>query len=257
MGWPGRRAQALWLVVPVLYGDKTWQELRDLASPGTVAIVPFGCTEQQSVHLPVDFDTWFAAALTAEAAERRDAAGRATLVLPTIPFGPTPEHRAFGAGFVDLPVPVHAAVARAAVLSLIGQGFRTIVLWRGCGGHDLSEVARSQYGTDDEPVQILLPEPPLPELWRQAGAPEVPGGHADSFTTSICLYRRPGAVRPQRPVPSETPDWTSPSLNFADYTSDGTIGDARFGSAETGRVLWGLCVEWLEQYLQAHDPRER
>ena len=42
------------------YGDLTYEQIRDCASRGWLAIVPTGCTEQQGPHLPVDFGTWFA-----------------------------------------------------------------------------------------------------------------------------------------------------------------------------------------------------
>jgi len=41
------------------YGDLTYEEIREGARQGWLAIVPTGCTEQQGPHLTVDFDTWF------------------------------------------------------------------------------------------------------------------------------------------------------------------------------------------------------
>ena len=59
-----------------------------------MAIVPTGCTEQQGPHLPIDFDTSFAetVALAAVKHAARFHHVRA-LVLPAMPFGPTPEHK--------------------------------------------------------------------------------------------------------------------------------------------------------------------
>jgi len=42
------------------YGDLTYEEIRQRAREGLIAIVPTGCTEQQGPHLTVDNDTWFA-----------------------------------------------------------------------------------------------------------------------------------------------------------------------------------------------------
>jgi creatinine amidohydrolase/Fe(II)-dependent formamide hydrolase-like protein len=64
----------------VKYGDCTWTEVRDHARRGAIAIVAFGCTEQQSTHLPVDFDTWFAQELTVAAAAALDTPRRHDLV---------------------------------------------------------------------------------------------------------------------------------------------------------------------------------
>jgi creatinine amidohydrolase/Fe(II)-dependent formamide hydrolase-like protein len=54
----------------VRFGDMTFEEIRDAAAAGAIAVVPTGCTEQQGPHLAVDNDTWFAEALTNAAADR-------------------------------------------------------------------------------------------------------------------------------------------------------------------------------------------
>ena len=43
--------------IDLRYGDLTYEEIRDRARQGWLAIVPTGCTEQQGPHLPVDFDS--------------------------------------------------------------------------------------------------------------------------------------------------------------------------------------------------------
>lgn len=225
------------------FGDCTWPEIKRYADDGAVAIVPFGCTEQQGPHLPVDFDTWFAEDVTTAAADRLQRHGVTALVLPAVPFGPTPEHRAFGYGYVDLPLATHGAIARATFDSLAAQGFATIVAWRGCGGHDLRKVA--------DKCGVHLPEPPLSAFWAEVGAP-VASGHADSFTTSISLYRRPESVRRELvpAEPSKTPDWDDPQLDFAAYSSTGVVGLATEATAERGAALWERCVDWLVDYVR-------
>ena len=125
------------------YGDLTYEEIRDATSQDCLAIVPTGCTEQQGPHLPVDFDTWFADHVCTAASEKaeQDHAVQ-SLVLPTVPFGPTPEHRNYGAGYIDIPVDLHDSLVMATLASLAEQGFRRIVVWRGCGGHDLRETVK-------------------------------------------------------------------------------------------------------------------
>ena len=83
----------------IRYGDLTYEEIRDRARQGWIAIVPTGCTEQQGPHLTVDYDTWFVEQVTLAASEKaqRDF-GVLSLVLPAMPFGPTPEHRNYGSG---------------------------------------------------------------------------------------------------------------------------------------------------------------
>jgi Creatinine amidohydrolase len=54
------------------------------------------------------------------------------LLLPAMPFGPTPEHRHFGSGCIDLPLALHHALTEAILNSLVAQGFGRMILWRGC-----------------------------------------------------------------------------------------------------------------------------
>ncbi len=228
------------------FGDLTYEEIRDHAGKGCLAVVPTGCTEQQALHLPVDFDTWFVEHLCNAASDRaaRDH-GVSSLVLPAIPFGPTPEHRSYGAGYVDVPAGVHAGLVSAVLTSLAEQGFRRIVVWRGCGGHDLREAVERFNEASDGRSTAFLPPHPYDDIWRRIGDPSVPGGHADSFATSIALHLRPDAVRTDRIVdPQHRPvDWRDPNLDFADYSHTGAIGNPTHASAELGAKLWPAVVD--------------
>ena len=228
------------------FGDFTYQEICQCAQQGWLAVIPTGCTEQQGLHLPVDFDTWFAETLMVAAAEKamQDYSVQA-LVLPTIPFGPTPEHRHFGSGFIDLPFSLHDALVEAIFTSLVTQGFRRMVLWRGCGGHDLACVVNRFNQLHQEKAHAFLPSHPFHEIWCRLADPSIPVGHADSFTTSISLYLRPESVRQERIInPHSTEvDWTDPNLDFARYSSTGVIGDPTHASAELGKRLWVAVVE--------------
>jgi creatinine amidohydrolase len=76
-------------------------------------------------------------------AAERVASDVSAVVLPALPFGPTPEHRSFGAGFIDIPVPAFNAYLAAILESMSDQRFSKILVWRGCGGHDLRDVVNS------------------------------------------------------------------------------------------------------------------
>lgn len=226
------------------FADLTYEEIRRRADEGCLAIIPTGCTEQQGPHLTVDFDTWFAQALMETAAERAAVElGVCALVLPAIPFGPTPEHRNYGAGFIDIPPAVHEQLVEATLLSLADQGFRHILIWRGCGGHDLRDVVDRFNATGR--ASVSLPDQPFYAIWCRLVDPAIPGGHADSFTTSISLYLRPQNVRKDRIVTSgnRPVDWQDPNLDFTQYSSSGVIGDLTLADAELGEQLWEASVE--------------
>lgn len=230
------------------FTDLTFREIAALASEGAVAVLPTGCTEQQGPHLGVGFDSWFAEEICLDAS---DYVGAPVLVLPALPFGPTPEHRGFGAGFIDLPVGVHEAVVDAALHSLADQGFRTIVVWRGCGEHDLSGVV-DKFNARRTDACAHLPDLPYHAIWCEVGDPRVPGGHADSFTTSIALHRHPELVRLGE-IPlgtSAQPDWDAPQQDFTKVSTTGVVGDATHATAALGSRLWDACVASIAATLE-------
>jgi creatinine amidohydrolase len=235
------------------YGDLTYQEIAERIAAGCLALVPTGCTEQQGPHLPVDFDTWFAETLLLAASEvTARQYGVESLVLPALPFGPTPEHRSFGAGYVDLPVAVLDAVLEAVLESLAAQGFQRILIWRGCGGHDLRGLVE-RFNSRQDRARIFLPEMPYQAIWLRVVNPSVAVGHADSFTTSIMLHLRPEAVRVDRIVnpQSQEPDWSDPQLDFGRYSATGVIGDPTRASAELGARLWEESMAAAAREIQA------
>jgi creatinine amidohydrolase len=235
------------------FGDLTYQEIRKKADAGCLAVLATGCTEQQGPHLPVSFDTWLATAVAHGAAEQAaHRYGVDVLVLPTLPFGPTLEHRNFGSGNIHLTRELHEAVVSQVLVSLAIQGFRRIVVWRGCGGHDLHQaVARfnEQYAGR---ACAFLPDLPYHEIWCRIGDPSNPGGHADAFATSLALHLRPEMVRAEliANLPQSAVDWSDPDLDFARYSASGVIGDPTTASAELGAKLWVAVVSEVARTIR-------
>jgi creatinine amidohydrolase len=227
------------------FGDFTYVQIRRFAKEGALVVVPTGCTEQQGPHLTVDFDTWFAENICVSAADQAVVTyGIDVLVLPAIPFGPTPEHRDFGAGFIDIPEELHKGVVRATLQSLADQGFRKIVVWRGCGQHRLDRVVEEFNSGRLTGARAFLPDQPYHDIWVKYGDPRDPGGHADSFATSIALYLRPDHVRQDKIVDSgcKPINWNDPNLNFAHYSPNGVVGTPIYASAALGEALWKEAV---------------
>ena len=236
------------------FGELTFEDIREKARAGWLAVVPTGCTEQQGPHLPVDFDTWFVQEVTTAAADLAATKfGVHALVLPAMPFGPTPEHRNFGAGFVDVPAELHDRLVASVLDSLAAQAFRRIVVWRGCGQHRLDRVVAEFNAAHAGGVRASLPELPYHDIWVRVGLRDVPSGHADSFATSIALYLRPGAVRADRiHDPKSSPvDSSDPNLDFFRYSPTGVIGDPTHASADLGRRLWTEIVEAAARAFKA------
>lgn len=225
------------------YTDFTYEELRDLAPHVRAVFIPLGCTEQQGPHLQTDFDTWMITGLCQDIAERlQQEHDELALVMPTLPFGPTPEHTGFGFGYVNLRQSTQEAVVEDVLESLAAQGFGTLVVWRGCGQHDLKAVIDGFNASHRDCVAYQ----PVIDYGTVAGTAfgrPVLGGHADSFATSIRLYLDREAVRTDRVrMPTLQPfDWGD-DLDFASISDTGVVGDPTQASAEAGARIWELCV---------------
>jgi creatinine amidohydrolase len=159
----------------------------------------------------------------------------------------------YGAGFVDLPADLHEAVGTAAMDSLVDQGFRRALVWRGCGGHDLTAAVGAFNQRRNGVCEARLPAQPFHAIWCEVADSKTPGGHADSFTVSICLYRYPDYVHPERvPAPAGLDvDWSDPDLDFARYSPTGVIGDPGQASVELGRRLWVAAVDAVASEIAA------
>jgi creatinine amidohydrolase len=235
-----------------LFGTLTYQELNGLDRDETIVLVPTGCTEQQGPHLSVDFDTWFAAELCEAVGERLESRGLSALVLPTMPFGPTPEHRGYG-GYIDLRQETFERLIEDVLHSLVAQRFSRLIIWRGCGGHHLAELRQRFNAANAGIARLWVPEHPYEKIWCSVADPSVPGGHADSFATSIALHRHPERVRPDR-VPPPTP--AAPSLDHApaDWSlafPTGVVGDATRASAALGAQLWERTIDRVTAMIEA------
>lgn len=223
--------------------DITYTELREAAPNIACALIPMGCTEQQSLHLPCDFDSFFVTRICeAIDAELRDSHGVDVLLIPTSPFGPTPEHVGFGHGYINLRQSTHEAVAEDILHSLHAQGIEPLLLMRGCGQHDLSGVVDRFNQRLGRPV-AHQPVVDFKSIADDVLGAHVPGGHADSFTTSVSLYLRPNSVRAdQIQRPENEPFTWGPDMDFYAISDTGTIGDPTRASMDAGEELFRRVV---------------
>ena len=177
-------------------------------------------------------------------------------------LAPTPEHKGFGSGYIDLPQAVHETVVYAVLESLAKQGFQYIMVLTGCGQHHVQGPVDRLNSTYLGRARAYVATLPLHQIWCHAGDPAVPGGHADSFATSVSLFLRPSSVR--RALirdPHHGPvDWQDPNLDFSSISSTGVIGDPTHASAELGARLWAQViaagVDELVQFVQEPLPSD-
>lgn len=235
------------------FGDLTYIEIKEKVKENYVLFIPTGCTEQQGPHLTVDFDTWFAEELLDEVTDLANQnQGMKYLVAPTLPFGTAFEHVNYGAGYIDLPQSIFEEVLYHMLKSFSDQGFKNMIIWRGCGGHNVQRIIK-RFNEDFAGVsKVETLHHPFYDVWCEFMSPEIPGGHADSFTTSITMFKHPEKVRKDligNPH-SKEPAWDDPKLDFSQYSKTGVIGDPTYSSVELGEKLWHKTVEKVLDMLQ-------
>jgi len=177
----------------------TWPEAERLLGPDTVALLPVGSTEPHGPHLPLDTDVTIALAQARRAAERLEAVGVRTLLLPPLPYGLTNYTDGF-AGRVTLKPGTLWALVEDVVESLEQQGVERVLL---VNGHlEPEHVAVLRNLCLDRPrrgpqrAQVVLAD-----VTRRAAAAtlgdEFQSGdcHAGRYESSLVLFADPDAVR--------------------------------------------------------------
>lgn len=191
----------------------TREEAKRQAAAGAIALLPTGATEQHGPHLPVGTDTYAVETICRTAAAQ--VADRVPVVVtPTLPFGSSQHHLAFG-GTMSVSTTVYYQLVRDLVESLIVSGFGRALIVNGHGGNH-------------EIVQLVVRDLALVHPVKLGGASywqiaadafagtdaasygRVPG-HAGAFETSLIMVLQPHLVQEPRPSRDDDPSIINPS----------------------------------------------
>jgi creatinine amidohydrolase len=144
--------------------------------------------------------------------------------------------------YVNLRQSTHEAVVEDVLESLAAQGFKALVVWRGCGQHEL-RAAIDRFNASHRGCAAFQPVIDYGTVSETAFGRAVPGGHADSLATSIRLHLSEQDVRLDKiRVPGLRPFGWDDDLDFASISDTGVIGDPTQASARSGAKIWELCV---------------
>ncbi|MDP3888407.1 MAG: creatininase family protein [bacterium] len=241
------------------FGDLTWQEIEGFIKEEAVVILPLGCTEQQGPHMAVDWDNRFIGELCLQASEKAEKEyGILSLVLPTIPVGPASEHFHWP-GYLHFSQSLHEQVVAEILASLKKQGFKTIIVWSGCGGHDLKKMIE-KFNRKHEEVKVYYPQLDLYAVSFQMGGRKMVdnGGHADAPSTSWCLYLAPDYIRKDKiQNPNNRPlDWTRTSKDLSLYTKDGAFGNLTLANKDFGKRSWEQIIKEAAKVIKEIKEEE-
>jgi len=175
----------------------TWEEARDAAGPGSVAILPVGAIEAHGPHLPLETDVIIAEAMARSGAARLAARGSRVVVLPPLTYTAASFARGFGGTLSLRPETVTATVLDiAASLTRHGFGVLGIANAHLDPGHLGSLDAAATLIRRDLGLAVAFPNLAA-KPWALRLSDEFKSGacHAGQFETSMMLAERPELVR--------------------------------------------------------------
>ena len=176
----------------------TWPEAAEVLRPGTVAILPIGCTEPHGPHLPLDTDVTIALAQSRRAVERLAEDGVRAVVLPPLTYGLTNFTDGF-AGRITLRPGTLWALLEDVIEGVEQSGVRQLVFSNGHLEPAHVQVLRGVAGDHAERgknrAQVLCPDNTRRRFAQTLGEAFQKGDHAGAYETSIVQAAEPGDVR--------------------------------------------------------------
>jgi creatinine amidohydrolase len=248
----------------VNWGQHTWEEIREYAREGALAVAPFGSTEQHGPMLPLDTDIHIAERVAVSGAKRAwDTFEIPALVLPVMPVGLASHHMRF-AGTLTFQPETYITVVSEVLSSAVEHGFRKIAVISGHGGNvpglqlGIKKVVH-QY-RDDFTLRIALyqghQDAEMQRMRKEVMEGQPSEGqlaiHASRSETSETLADRPHLVRRKRMVRPELkvdskPEW---AWQTHELSETGAFGDPSMASAELGEKLWDSWAEPVALFLK-------
>ena len=222
-----------------------------------VCILPLGVLERHGDHLPVGIDYLVVHKTACLAAEKE-----AAVVFPPFYFGQIYEARCFP-GTVTLRPGLLVELLQGVMDEIGRNGFKKIILLNGHGGNPPLLKFLAQCGLwEEKPYSIYFPEEShytdKPKKFK-AVLDNSAGGHADEAETSILMALYPQLIKtgkiPKKPAKplgrlAKLPSTFTGIGWYADHPEH-YAGDASKASAEKGRKLVDLQVNYLAKYIKA------
>jgi creatinine amidohydrolase len=248
----------------MLYGEHNWTQIPDLTDK--VVVVPLGSMEQHGHHLPLLTDTMGCI----EIARRAEIElGEAALFTPMLWVGASDHHLRFP-GTISLHNATYTQMISDILESLIGSGFRRIVLLNAHGGNAgpgsaaLYEVEMRH--REEKDLWLAM------ATWFSLAAPQIAEieilqqkfvTHACELETSMILFLRPDLVRLEAargahtPFPSQfyCPDSSRPSRvavqrPFEFKSETGALGHPELGTAGKGEAMLQAGVDQVVAFVR-------
>ena len=244
----------------ILFADKSWPQLKEAIEKNTLIILPIGQTEEHGMHLPVKTDAIIAEEVAKRVAEKIKNE-IPILVMPTIWQGYSMKEVAEWPGTIRLKPETFMEMVFDILSSLIGMGFKKIILISAHGNHTgmLRIVVRKI--ADEYKIFTALTYSSLmakEEFTKISKAG--PGGstHGGEYETSLMLHLHPELVNMKK-VTSEDkltyrsqfyPDKVFWSTWGIQKTKTGIYGDPTLASKETGKKIMETILKNYTEFIR-------
>jgi creatinine amidohydrolase len=247
--------------------DMSWREFQEALDQNTVLVVPLGSTELEGPHLPLGVDT-----IAARGVARGLAGEEGVIIAPCLPLGYSKWFQPF-AGTISLEHDTLVKVLLDYCRSLASSGAERIVFLNSHKGNNSAVEVAAHTLIQEHGLKVGMLS-----LWKlandlTAGKGLIDEGgftHAGEIMTSLMLALQPEAVfldqaRPGRVKPikgselkplnsiGDTAFQDSVQTVYQDIrqiTEDGILGDPSGASAEKGRAVLELIVDFAKAFLQ-------
>lgn len=239
------------------FHEMTWPLLREVRREEVVVVAPIAACEQHSRHLPVFTDTILVTGV-AEGVEER-LPGK-VLLLPTLWFGASHHHLAFGAT-LSASVDLHIDMVTELLTPLLDDGYKRILVLNGHGGNiDTMQVALRRLQPKYRSLLLTAAsywDLAKDELAVLAEGPRKLMGHACEFETSMVMALRPDLVRgaERKNDDSRFSDQALRGLYVAEdmsqCTKQGSVGYSELATPEKGRVMLKAAIERTCEVVEA------
>ncbi len=217
-----------------------------------VAVLPIGATEVHALHLPFGNDAIHASEIARRAAERATEKGAGILVMPTIPFGCSPDVMSYPYTVTVRPTTL-LHLFEDLIVSLTTHGIRKFIILNGHGGNcgTIEALTRELFGKYGAFIAGL-------DWWMTVAdvVAEVQEtdelSHADEIETSESLVLCPELVRMDVAERTHTnPPQLKTMIKYGGsfrrpwhlYTKNGGVGDPTMATKEKGEKIVNAAVE--------------
>ncbi len=229
-------------MIRIRFEENASPDIAEALEQNYIVVLPLCCIEQHGPHLPLNCDY---GRPTRAAELAREKHGAKVLILPPLPYGTAAEHTAFP-GTISLSFATWSAVVVEILQNLVRDGFRRIVITKGCGGHTGIEssvfefyATKKREGIDDLDIRVFG-EQAWAELGKLVSESDIghPNEiHAGGVETSMALASKPELVHLDRLRAPEEQVKPGQFWIMEDLSETGATGDPTRYDAELGRKI--------------------